>query len=367
MKRHRHSLLALHAAVGAALAAMLSLGCAMPEPAVSADKRNKTAQGAAGGDEAAPSQQVLATVGSLEITEQEVAELMAAQLLKVDRERSEIVQQGVERLLAERLVELEAQERSLTTQELLAEEVESAIDEPTSEQIDAFYEQRKARIRQPKEQVVDQIKEFLRQQGRRDAYDRFIAELKAKHPHRVFLEPFRVAVESQGHPTKGPDDAPVTIVEFSDFECPYCARVNPALDQVLQRYGDKVRLVFRQFPLNNIHPNAQKAAEAALCAHDQEKFWPMHDAMFKEQQSLGVEQLKEKAARLGLDGESFNACLDSGRHAGAVAADLEEGGRLGVTGTPAMFINGRFLSGAQPFEAISAVVSEELEAAASGS
>jgi len=152
----------------------------------------------------------------------------------------------------------------------------------------------------------------------------------------------------------------VTIVEFSDFECPYCSRVIPALEQVLDTYGDQVRLVFRQFPLNNIHPNAQKAAEASLCANDQGKFWEMHDLMFKEQRSLELEQLKEKAARLELDVEAFNECVDSSKYAEAVMSDQEAASRVGVSGTPALFINGRFLSGAQPYEQLAVVIDAEL-------
>ena len=138
----------------------------------------------------------------------------------------------------------------------------------------------------------------------------------------------------------------------------------PAVNEVMKNYGDRVRVVFRQFPLNSIHPMAQKAAEAALCANDQSKFWEMHDAMFADQSGLGVDALKSKAQALGLDGPKFAECLDSGRKAAEVSADLAAGSAVGVTGTPALFVNGRALSGAQPYEAIAKVIDQELARAA---
>jgi len=176
---------------------------------------------------------------------------------------------------------------------------------------------------------------------------------------RAYLpEPVRVSVEAIG-PSLGPEAAPVTIVEFSDFQCPFCARVVATLKQVREKYGDKVRLVFRQFPLS-FHPHAAKAAEASLCAHEQGKFWDMHEAMFANQQALYPEQLKAKAAELGLNAESFNQALDSGKYAGAVEADLAAGQSAGVSGTPAIFINGRFVNGAVPLEQITAIIDDEL-------
>jgi protein-disulfide isomerase len=175
----------------------------------------------------------------------------------------------------------------------------------------------------------------------------------------VLLEPPRTQVAATG-PSKGPDNAPITIVEFSDFECPFCSRVNPTLAQVQQNYGDKVRIVFRQFPLA-MHPNAQKAAEASLCAHDQGKFWQMHDLMFAQQKELGVDQLKAKASQLGLDTESFNQCLDSGEYADQVRTDMADGTAAGVSGTPAMFVNGVPISGAVPYEQVAAMIDDELD------
>ncbi len=338
---------------GLALALLLAI-CFLSQACTVSDSVVYAAKGEQGDAD------VMAVVGGSEITEEEVAELVAGELLRVNRERYEILEKGLDNLVTTRLLELEAEAKGISVDELLAEAVESKVKPPSQEQIDAFYEARKGQIQQPKEAVEERIGQFLTQQQQQTALAEFIVELKAKYSFESFLEPLRIPVEVAGFPARGPEDAPVVIVEFSDFECPYCSRVIPTLEQVVETYGDRVRLVFRQFPLNNIHPNAQKAAEASLCAHDQGKFWEMHDLMFKEQKSLELEQLKEKAARLELDVEAFNECIDSSKYAEAVMSDLEAGSQVGVSGTPALFINGRFLSGAQPFEQLAAVIDAEL-------
>jgi protein-disulfide isomerase len=335
------------------------LGCASPEQAVYAEK-SKDAKKTTSKTDPPGSNTVIAVVGDQEITEAEVEASVAAELLKVERDRRDILERGLEQLVDERLIELEAAKRNMSVESLLEAEIAGKISEPTDQEIDAFYEQRKGQIRQPKEEVVDRIRDYLRQQRGLEAHTVYVADLRDSYGYKSYLEPFRMPVADSGFPSKGPESAPVTIVEFSDFECPFCSRVNPALDQVVERYGDKVRVVFRQFPLSRIHPNAQKAAEASLCADEQERFWEMHDLMFRDQRNLGVAALKEKATTAGLDMDSFNECLDSDRFADAVAADLKEGGQLGVTGTPALFINGRFLSGAQPFEEFSKIIDDEL-------
>jgi len=311
-----------------------------------------------GGEPSAPN--VLARVGDTEITEAEVEELVAPQLVKVKNERYQALQQGLNNAVSDRLIELEAASRGMTTEEFLEAEVEAKSGDVTDGEIDAFYEGRKDQIKAPKEQVVEQIRQYLAQQKGATVFQDLVAGLETKYGVERYLLPPRIDVAADGFPAKGPATAPVTIVEFSDFECPYCSRVLPSLQQVVDNYGDSVRLVFRQFPLNSIHPRAQKAAEASLCASDQDKFWEMHDAMFEEQKSLGVDQLKEKAVRLGLDSESFNSCLDDSKYAEQVAADLKAGAAAGVSGTPAMFVNGRFLNGAVPYEALAEVVDEEL-------
>jgi protein-disulfide isomerase len=321
---------------------------------------------------------VLATVNGQPITEADVESLAAEQLAQIEKQRQEIIEKALDGSIHNKLLDLEAAARGTTREALLDTEVRSKVAAPTEAEVDAFYEERKAQIgNRPKDQVAPQIQQYLVQQRQAEVYQKLIDGLRSKYKVENMLEAERVAaevekaktlrsqVEVASAPAKGPASAPVQIVEFSDFQCPFCSRVVPALHQVVDKYKDKVRLAFRQFPLNSIHPLAQKAAEASLCANEQGKFWEMHDAMFGDQQGLAVDKLKEKAAALGLKADQFSSCLESGKMAAAVSADLQAGSAAGVSGTPAIFVNGRMLSGAQPFEALAKVIDEELKRAGS--
>jgi protein-disulfide isomerase len=308
---------------------------------------------------AAGSAEVLAVVNGKPITEAEVRQSAAEQFKALEREYQTqtrtLLENSLDQAIHERLLETEAAARGVAKEALLAELKPAAV---TDADVDAFYEQNKAQIPRPKEQVAAQIKSYLEQQGGQKVQQDFYGKLKDKYKVEYKMEPLRVEVAATG-PAKGPANAPVTIVEFSDFECPFCSRINPTIKQVQDKYGDKVRIVFRQYPLP-FHPKAQKAAEASLCASDQGKFWEMHDAMFANQQALAVEQLKAKAAELGLKAEEFNSCIDSGKHAAAIQADMKDGSAAGVSGTPALFVNGRFINGAVPFDQIATVIDDEL-------
>src|SRR6202035_2546559 len=258
------------------------------------------------------------------------------------------------------MVEAEAKAKGVTKEVLLADATKAA--DVTDADVDKFYDENKAQIppTMTKEQVTPRIKGYLAQQRQGEARQKFFSALEAKYKAEYKIEPIRVSVESAGFPAMGPANAPVTIVEFSDFQCPFCSRLKPTMEQVRAKYGDKVRIVFRQYPLP-MHQNASKAAEAALCANDQGKFWEMHNAMFDDQQGLAVDALKAKAAKLGLNAGTFNTCLDTSKHADQVRADIAAGSTAGVSGTPAMFVNGRFISGAVPLDDISKVVDDELK------
>jgi len=203
------------------------------------------------------------------------------------------------------------------------------------------------------------IVERMKEEKTRQAIGVYIQNLKTQANVKVTLPEPRANVAAVG-PSKGPDNAPITIITFSDFECPYCSRAAKTAEQVMNAYAGKVRLVFRDYPLP-FHDKAQKAAEAGKCANEQGKFWQMHDWMFEHQDKLGVEQLKEGAKGLGIDAAKFDACLDSDKYAQAVKDDLKAGQDAGVNGTPAFFVNGKLLSGAQPLEAFKASIDAELE------
>jgi protein-disulfide isomerase len=192
-----------------------------------------------------------------------------------------------------------------------------------------------------------------------------VKELRTKAGVTTNLEPPRFDVGIGTSPAKGPATAPVTIVEFADFECPYCGRVLPIVQQVLETYGDKVRLAFRDYPLPN-HTKAPKASEAAACAAEQGQFWEMYEKLFASAPRLDEIDLKRYAIDLGLDSATFYECLDSGKTAAQVQANVQAGQELGISGTPAFFINGRLVGGAQPFERFQEVIDEELKRAAAG-
>lgn len=173
--------------------------------------------------------------------------------------------------------------------------------------------------------------------------------------------PAVVDVSVDDDPARGPEDAAVTIIEFSDFQCPYCGRFfQQTLPQLMAQYGDRIRFVYRDFPLDQIHPFARGAAIAAECADDQGKFWEYHDLLFSNQQALSGADLKSYADRLGLDTEAFAACVDDSRYNDEVNADLRDGLQAGVTGTPTFFINGRRVVGAQPLQTFQAIIDELL-------
>jgi protein-disulfide isomerase len=169
----------------------------------------------------------------------------------------------------------------------------------------------------------------------------------------------RYSVSTEGAPVRGSADAKLAIVEFSDFECPFCNRVNPTLLRVLQEYDDRVRLVWKHLPLS-IHRRARDAHLASEAAHRQGKFWEMHDKIFADQRRMSPERYLEYARELGLDIERFERDIADAAVGRKVDSDLAEAARLGVTGTPSFFINGRYISGALPYETFRAVIEDEL-------
>lgn len=232
--------------------------------------------------------------------------------------------------------------------------------DPTEVEIRNFYEANKGQLNQPYDALIPQIKSYLQRHASSTALRSYLASLRKKYQAIVVLPRLRETVAPTG-PQRGPANAPVTIIEFADFQCPYCGRYAPQLTAILAKYPTQVRLIYRHMPLGELHPNAQKAAEAAVCAQNQGKFWEMHDAMFAEQSALSVNALKAKAQRLGIDGAAFDDCLDSGRAADAVRLDAQTARDLGLSSTPVSFVNGRFVSGERSLDELSSVIEDELQ------
>jgi protein-disulfide isomerase len=304
---------------------------------------------------------VVAVVNGKEITEQELLDRVRGEMSKLEAQMYEVRRNGAEELISEYLLEQTARSRGLTRDRLLQQEVDSKVGEVTDKEVDNFYAANQARIRKPLDEVRPQILNYLQQNKLTEARRIYLKGLRDKAQVKVYLTPPIVEVSAEDAPFKGPADAPITIVEFSDFQCTYCKRVVSVLNQVLERYPDKVRLAFRDFPIANIHPQAEKAAEAAHCAAEQGKFWEFHDLLFEKQDAIPTTNFAEHAKALGLEVTTFQTCIDGGKYQEKVERNYAAGVKAGVSGTPAFFINGRLLSGAQPLEAFKTVIDEELD------
>lgn len=306
--------------------------------------------------------EVVATVDGQPISAQELEASMHSQLLQMDMERYEAMKAQIDTLVAERLMALEAAARGMSMEDLERVEVFAKMEPVTPDQVRAFYDDNKERLPRSFEELEGRIMAHLQRQAELRRREALARELRARYQVRVALAPPRADVSADDDPFMGPPDAPVTLIEFSDFQCPYCRRVQGVLKRLMTAYHGQLKLVFRDFPLRQMHPEAQKAAEAAQCANDQGQFWPYHDRLFAVTE-LGLEALKRYAVELGLDAEQFNACLDSAKYSQEVQKDIDDARAVGVNATPSFFVNGLPISGAVPFERFVEMVELALEQA----
>lgn len=274
--------------------------------------------------------------------------------------RHEALEESLQRLLEEKLLAAEAAKRGISQEQLLSLEIKQTAPHITAEDIDRIYEANRERLGQSKEEAVPRIERYLRKQGEIAAREAFLRKLEQEHQVIRSLEPLRFDVKTAGSPSLGPKSAPVTLIAFTDFQCPYCKDFSETLQEILKAYANKVRLVLRQFPLTEIHPDAQRAAEASLCANAQNRFWEMHDALFRNQDDLKEGTIKAQAREIGLDAKKFDSCLESSRYRARVREDLRAGSIAGTDGTPAIYINGRYLNGSRSYEEIASIIDEEL-------
>ena len=307
---------------------------------------------------AGAAEQPVATVAGHPITRAELDKQVKAKLIEIDNERYEAMRDGLDELITVELYKQEAKARG-TTVEALQAEIMAKVPEPTDAEIQKVYDDNKAALKDATlESVKPRIVEFLKQQKGAQAEQEYLEGLRKKYVTVVNLQPPKIEVGTGGRPERGPKNAAVTIIEFSDYECPFCKKAEESVQQVLKTYGDKVRFVYRDFPLD-IHENARPASEAAHCAQAQGKFWEFHDKLMAAT-DVSPDKIKELADQVKLDRAKFDQCVAKQQFKAEIDKDIADATDVGVTGTPAFFINGRSLSGAEPFEKFKEIIDEEL-------
>ena len=310
-----------------------------------------------------------AEVNGTPILTAEVDSKLGHNLAKLQEQIFSLRQKQLETMIDQKLLEGEAAKRGVTIASLVQSEITGRVAPVTADEVTRFYEDNKGKLKGDLKSLEEQIKTYLTTQRVQARQQEFVKSRRASAKIEMFLAPpplFRAAVTTAGAPVRGPNDALVTIVEFSDFHCPFCRKVQPVLEQVRAKYADKVKFVFRDYPIDNLHPQARAAAEAGQCANEQGKFWEFHDKVFAGDSDASPATLDRFAKEVGLDLTAFETCRSSGKYKSHVAKSNQEGARLGITGTPTFFINGRMLVGAQSAESFSRVIEEELAAAGRG-
>jgi protein-disulfide isomerase len=298
----------------------------------------------------------VAEVGGTKITLGELEQEESAKLLSAHYQYYQAQSKALEDLIDKRLLEQKAKSENLTVDQLIDRDIKSKVTDPTEDQMKVYYEG--LETDQPYEAVREKILEKIRQLRTDKIRAAYVKMLREQVPVTVALAPPKAKVELAEAQISGPKTARVTLVEFADYECPYCQRVASDVKKLKDEFGDRIAFSYKDFPLPN-HTRAEKAAEAARCASKQDKFWEFHDELFHSKE-LDVDQLKAQARSLQLNSAQFDKCLDSGEQAAAVAKDRKEGVRLGISGTPSFFVNGHYLSGALDYATLRQVVEQQL-------
>lgn len=338
---------------------------------------NPAAPPAASGGSAEVLPEVVAEAGSIKITGEEMTRAMAAQEYQLRQELYQKRQEWIQNEIVERMLEREAAKDGLDVEGLL-KKVDSEAKAATDTDAQMFYkvQAQQNRLKDPQtgktptfEELRDRIKGHLNDQAKQAARQQYFGKVMEGNEPKLSLPlpepPLIAAVSPQDDPAQGPDGAKVTVVEFSDFQCPACKQAHFKLSEVLDKYKDKIKFVYRDFPLLGKHPDALPAAIAANCANEQGKYWEMHNSLFTAS-SLKENDFKTFAGKLALDAGKFDACLKNPATEAEVRKDLDDGRTYGVNSTPTFYVNGYLVVGANVQE-LSRLIDRELEKNGAGS
>lgn len=307
---------------------------------------------------------VVAKFGDIKITDKDLNSEIAAEIFEAESKVFDLKFNQIKAIMIDKLVEKEIGGKQMTVDEYIEKNIVNKI-KISEKQIKDFIKERKIPKEHLNPQIQERIKEFLKNQEKLKAIDGWLADKTGSKAIEIFIpRPARPRFEvTVGEaPTFGSKEAKVTVVEFSDFQCPFCAKGAEILKELKSKYGNKIQVAFKNFPLD-FHKQAKDAAIAGLCANEQgeEKFWKMHDKMFENQNKLSIDDLKALAKDIGLDSKKFDACLDAKKHLAQVESNIEEGKNIGVKSTPTFFVNGMMINGAQPLEVFSELIDQELK------
>src|SRR5437867_4731375 len=304
----------------------------------------------------------LAVVGGQTIYDDDLVPFVQGQVFQLRLQEYEVKSKALENLVNQKLLEAEAKKKGIPTEKLLEQEVDAKVPEPTETELQALYIVQKEQLRKSFDDIKAQLQQLLKQAKVQQARQHYYKRLRDQAGVSIFLQKPKVEVAYDPARLRGSPKASVVILEFSDFQCPYCQAVEPTLKKLLAKYEGRVSLAYRDLPLREIHPQAELAAEASRCAAEQGKFWEYHDLLFQNQNKLNREGLVEQARNLKLDDKQFDSCLSSDKYKAQIEQDRQLGLKAGLTGTPGFFINGNTMSGDLPQETFEKFIDGELAA-----
>lgn len=311
-----------------------------------------------------PKAGIVAKIGGEEITEEMLIGDDKLDFMEIKKREYDLKMDRIQRLLVEKLIGAEAKKAKMPVEEYVNKNVLKGEIKITDREYKKFVEEKKIPESQINPQIKERINSYLKQQKRQDMVDAYLAKLTKSNPVEVYFSKpkMSVNVEVGKSPATGSEKAKVTIVEFSDFQCPFCSRGADVVHQLKKKYGDKVRIAFRHFPLP-MHREAKPAAEASMCVYEQsaDKFWKYHDVLFKNQDKLDPANLEKFAKEVGADVAKFGECVKANKYAAHVQGDMEYGEKIGVRSTPTFFVNGQLVAGAVPIEQFSEIIDEEMK------
>jgi protein-disulfide isomerase len=315
---------------------------------------------------ASPSGEPLAVLDGQPVYEDQLPASEVAQLQRMMVQVNAVKMRGLHETLDQKLIEAEAKKKGVSKDDLFKAEVLSKVPDPTDEQVKAGYEARQDLKTKSFDDVKDGVKRDLKNMAIQKAEGVYVQGLWQQALNdgelSILVTPPKLEVKADMSRLKGDPKAPIAIVEFSDFSCPFCRKAEASIAEVLAKYPGQVKLAYEDFPLRELHPNAQMAAEASRCAGEQGQYWEYHDLLFARQDKQSREGLMEDARALKLDEAKFDTCLSSGRYRPQIDQDILMGSRAGMVATPGFFINGTFVSGAQPPEVFAKIIDRQLSA-----